>query len=162
MRSFKCVIVGDGGVGKTSLVNKFLDCDFSNCYIPTIGTNVHPITFNTTYGLIALNVWDTAGKPEFGGLRDAYYIQSDCAIIMYDTRSSARNVVNWHKDLTRVCPDIPIVLVGNKKDLSICQYENPLKLPLVKISVKQNRDVEIPFLNLIRRLMDKEDLLFVN
>ena len=65
------------------------------------------------------NVWDTAGQEKFGGLRDGYYIQGQCAIIMFDVtaRVTYKNVPNWHRDLVRVCENIPIVLCGNKVDI---------------------------------------------
>jgi hypothetical protein len=58
---------------------------------------------------IKFNVWDTAGQERFGGLRDGYYIQGQCAIIMFDvtSRITYKNVPNWHRDLTRVCENIP-------------------------------------------------------
>merc|ERR1712098_551939 len=56
---------------------------------------------------------------KFGGLRDGYYINGNAAIIMFDvtSRASYKNVPIWHRDLTRVCENIPIVLVGNKVDV---------------------------------------------
>ena len=64
-------------------------------------------------------MWDTAGQEKFGGLRDGYYIQGQCGIIMFDvtSRVTYKNVPNWHRDLTRVCEGIPIVLCGNKVDI---------------------------------------------
>jgi GTP-binding nuclear protein Ran len=64
-------------------------------------------------------VWDTAGQEKFGGLRDGYYIQGQCAIIMFDVtgRITYKNVPVWYRDLMRVCEHIPIVLVGNKVDV---------------------------------------------
>lgn len=64
-------------------------------------------------------MWDTAGQEKFGGLRDGYYIQGQCAIIMFDvtSRVTYKNVPNWHRDLVRVCENIPIVLTGNKVDI---------------------------------------------
>merc|ERR1712196_604514 len=54
-----------------------------------------------------------------GGLRDGYYIQGQCAIVMFDvtSRITYKNVPNWHRDLTRVCENIPIVLTGNKVEI---------------------------------------------
>ena len=74
--------------------------------------------FHTSRGPIKFNVWDTAGQEKFGGLRDGYYIQAQCAIIMFDVTamSTYKNVPEWHRDLERVCGDIPIVLCGNKVD----------------------------------------------
>ena len=85
----------------------------------TLGVEVHPLEFNTNRGLIVFNVWDTAGQENFGGLRDGYYVQGQCAIIMFDvtSRITYKNVPGWHKDLIRVCENIPIVLCGNKVDV---------------------------------------------
>ena len=85
----------------------------------TLGVEVHPLVFYTNRGPIRFNVWDTAGQEKFGGLRDGYYIQGQCAIIMFDVtaRVTYKNVPNWHRDLVRVCDNIPIVLCGNKVDI---------------------------------------------
>ena len=87
----------------------------------TLGVEVHPLTFNTNFGTICFNVWDTAGQEKFGGLRDGYYIQGQCGIIMFDvtSRITYKNVPNWHRDLKRVCENIPIVLCGNKVDVKV-------------------------------------------
>merc|ERR1712180_119993 len=52
------------------------------------------------YGILQFNCWDTAGQEKFGGLRDGYYIQGQCAIIMFDvtSRVTYKNVPNWHRD----------------------------------------------------------------
>ena len=88
-------------------------------FTATLGVEVHPLVFYTTKGPIRFNVWDTAGQEKFGGLRDGYYIQGQCAIIMFDVtaRVTYKNVPNWHRDLVRVCENIPIVLCGNKVDI---------------------------------------------
>jgi GTP-binding nuclear protein Ran len=82
---------------------------------------VHPLTFWTNYGIICFDTWDTAGQEKFGGLRDGYYVQGQCAIIMFDvtSRITYKNVPNWHRDLVRVCENIPIVLCGNKVDVKV-------------------------------------------
>ena len=69
--------------------------------------------------IIILNLWDTAGQENYGGLREGYYVQGQCAIIMFDvtSRITYKNVPGWHKDLVRVCENIPIVLCGNKVDI---------------------------------------------
>jgi GTP-binding nuclear protein Ran len=90
-------------------------------YLATLGVEVHPLTFSTNFGTICFNVWDTAGQEKFGGLRDGYYIQGQCGIIMFDvtSRITYKNVPNWHRDLERVCENIPIVLCGNKVDVKV-------------------------------------------
>ena len=90
-------------------------------FLATLGVEVHPLSFTTNFGTICFNVWDTAGQEKFGGLRDGYYIQGQCGIIMFDvtSRITYKNVPNWHRDLERVCENIPIVLCGNKVDVKV-------------------------------------------
>jgi small GTP-binding protein len=90
------------------------------------------LTFHTNFGTICFNVWDTAGQEKFGGLRDGYYIQGQCGIIMFDvtSRITYKNVPNWHRDLERVCENIPIVLCGNKVDVKV---RNPVTLSCSKL-----------------------------
>ncbi len=126
------------------------------------------------------NVWDTAGQEKFGGLRDGYYIQGQCGIIMFDVtaRITYKNVPNWHRDLERVCENIPIVLCGNKVDVKVClplsyMFGQPLKsksqerkvktstvtfhrkksIQYFEISAKSNYNFEKPFLWLARKLV---------
>ena len=96
----------------------------ANQLAATLGVEVHPLTFSTNFGTICFNVWDTAGQEKFGGLRDGYYIQGQCGIIMFDvtSRITYKNVPNWHRDLERVCEKIPIVLCGNKVDVKVLSY----------------------------------------
>lgn len=96
----------------------------ANQLAATLGVEVHPLTFSTNFGTICFNVWDTAGQEKFGGLRDGYYIQGQCGIIMFDvtSRITYKNVPNWHRDLERVCEKIPIVLCGNKVDVKVLFY----------------------------------------
>ena len=117
--TFKLVLIGDGGVGKTTFTKRHITGDFQKPYIPTQGADVSPIDFYTTRGPIRFIIWDTAGQEKFGNLRECYYIDSDCAIIMFDltARETYRSVPRWHKDLVKICPNIPICLVGNKADV---------------------------------------------
>ena len=112
-------------------------------------------------GQLVFNVWDTAGQEKFGGLRDGYYIQGQCAIIMFDvtSRITYKNVPNWHRDLVRVCETIPIVLVGNKVDVKERKvkakqitFHRKKNLQYYDISAKSNYNFEKPFLWLARKV----------
>mmetsp|Transcript_28336 Transcript_28336/g.43604 ORF Transcript_28336/g.43604 Transcript_28336/m.43604 type:complete len:216 (+) Transcript_28336:76-723(+) len=167
---FKLILVGDGGVGKTTFVKRHLTGEFEKKYVATLGVEVHPLEFHTNLGKIKFNVWDTAGQEKFGGLRDGYYIQGQCAIIMFDvtSRITYKNVPNWHRDLTRVCENIPIVLCGNKveiKDRKVkakqITFHRKKNLQYYDISAKSNYNFEKPFLWLARKLSGNNSLQFV-
>lgn len=126
--------------------------------------------FYTKYGPIEFSVWDTAGQEKFGGLRDGYYIQSKAAIIMFDvtSRVTYKNVPNWHRDLVRVCDNIPIVLCGNKVDVKdrkvkakAIVFHRKKNLQYYDISAKSNYNFEKPFLYLARKLTGDASLEFV-
>ena len=105
--------------------------EFEKKYVATLGVEVHPLVFHTNRGAIRFNVWDTAGQvtlfssvstalncwmfycsivdslrvqEKSGGLRDGYYIQGQCAIVIFDvtSRVTYKNVPNWHRDLVRL------------------------------------------------------------
>ncbi|KAI0511681.1 hypothetical protein KFK09_012313 [Dendrobium nobile] len=168
--SFKLVIVGDGGTGKTTFVKRHLTGEFEKKYEPTIGVEVHPLDFHTNCGKIRFYCWDTAGQEKFGGLRDGYYIHGQCAIIMFDVtaRLTYKNVPTWHRDLCRVCENIPIVLCGNKIDVKNRQvkakmvtFHRKKNLQYYEISAKSNYNFEKPFLYLARKLAGDQNLHFV-
>lgn len=114
----KLILVGDWGVGKTTFVKRHITWEFEKKYIATQGVEVHPMEFFTSKGKIKFDVWDTAGQEKLSGLRDGYYIDAHCAIIMFDvcSRITYKNVPKWYKDITRICDWIPICLVWNKVD----------------------------------------------
>jgi GTP-binding nuclear protein Ran len=167
---FKLVLVGDGGVGKTTFVKRHLTGEFEKKYIATLGVEVHPMPFFTNHGQILFNVWDTAGQEKLGGLRDGYYIGGNCGIIMFDvcSRITYSNVPKWYKDLTRVCENIPIVLVGNKVDVKDRKvkakqitFHRKKNLQYYDISAKSNYQFEKPFVWLLRRLTNDPNLVLV-
>ncbi|KAI3378029.1 hypothetical protein SNEBB_000103 [Seison nebaliae] len=168
--SFKLVLVGDGGTGKTTYVKRHMTGEFEKKYVATLGVDVHPIVFYTNRGPIQFNVWDTAGQEKFGGLRDGYYIQGQCAIVMFDvtSRVTYKNVPNWHRDLVRVCENIPIVLCGNKVDVKerkvkpkMITFHRKKNLQYYDISARSNYNFEKPFLWLARKLVGDPNLEFV-
>ncbi|KAF9200371.1 GTP-binding nuclear protein gsp1/Ran [Haplosporangium sp. Z 27] len=168
--TFKLVLVGDGGTGKTTFVKRHLTGEFEKKYIATLGVEVHPLKFTTNFGEINFNTWDTAGQEKFGGLRDGYYINGQCGIIMFDltSRITYKNVPNWHRDLVRVCENIPIVLCGNKVDIKerkvkpkAIDFHRKKSLQYYDISAKSNYNFEKPFLWLARKLSGHQDLEFV-
>mmetsp|Transcript_51861 Transcript_51861/g.85863 ORF Transcript_51861/g.85863 Transcript_51861/m.85863 type:complete len:241 (-) Transcript_51861:10-732(-) len=168
---FKLVLVGDGGVGKTTFVKRHRSGEFEKKYVATLGVEVHPLTFYTSLGPIIFNCWDTAGQEKFGGLRDGYYVGGKAAIIMFDvtSRITYKSVSVWHRDLTRVCENIPIVLCGNKVDVKdrkvkpkhIVFHRKKPNIQYYDISAKSNYNFEKPFLWITRKLTGNPNVKFV-
>ncbi|XP_021482623.1 GTP-binding nuclear protein Ran-like [Meriones unguiculatus] len=162
---FKLVLVGDS-TGKTTFVKCHLT---GKKYVASLALEVHPLVFHTNRGT-KFNLWDTAGQEKFGGLRDGYYIQAQCAIIMFDvtSRVTYKNISNWHRDLVRGCENIPIVLCGNKVDIKDRKvkakstvFHRKKNIQYYDISAKSNYNFEKPFLWLARKLIGDPNLEFV-
>jgi GTP-binding nuclear protein Ran len=167
---FKVVLIGDGGVGKTTFVKRHITGEFEKKYIATQGVEVSSIVFYTNHGPIKLCLWDTAGQEKLGGLREGYYIGAQAAILMFDvtTRITYKNVPKWYKDLTRICDNIPIVLVGKKvdqKDRKVkarqITFHRKRNLQYFDISAKSNYQYEKPFLWILRTLVGDSNLYLV-
>jgi len=168
--TFKCILVGDAAVGKTTFVRRHISGEFTRVYEPTLGVEVRSLKFTTSRGVIMFNVWDTAGQEKLGCLRDGYYIDGNCAIIMFDVTNldSYKNVPNWHRDVERVCDRIPMVLVGNKVDVVDRQvkgkqivFHRKKQMMYYDVSAKANFNYEKPFLYLAKRLANDMALTFV-
>ena len=152
---FKLVLIGDGGVGKTTFVTRHATGEFTQVYLPTKGAKVSNLDFVTSRGNIRFEIWDTAGQEKFGRLRQCYYVDAHCAIIMFDltSRQTYANLRKWYRDLKSICSDIPTVLVGNKVDVKerklkhrMITFHRSRKLQYYSISAKTNYQYEKPFI----------------
>ncbi|MHA1341322.1 MAG: Rab family GTPase [Promethearchaeota archaeon] len=116
----KVIVIGDGGVGKTSLLRKYVKKQFEHKYLPTVGVNISKQPIKMRGKEINLMFWDIAGQPQFYLLHKVYYNGANAAILMFDLTQSHTffNVKNWYNELVKYdLKDIPIILVGNKCDL---------------------------------------------
>ena len=120
---FKITIIGDGSVGKTSLIKKFTQGSFQKEYIKTIGAQFSEFDAEISGDKIRLLFWDIAGQDDFLFLRPSFYRESRAAIIVYSLeendlgKRSFEHIKNWHDDIKQYCGDIPIVVFANKVDL---------------------------------------------
>ena len=118
--SFKIIIVGDSGVGKSCLSIKASRNYFEDFYSPTVGFEF--LTFNVKVEdqNIKLQIWDTCGQEVYRSLISSFYRSASLAIIVYsiDNEESFINIEKWLNDVkSQSNPDVKIFIIGNKADL---------------------------------------------
>jgi small GTP-binding protein len=120
---FKITVIGDGRVGKTTLIEKFTQGSFKKNYVKTIGAQFSVYDRKVEGDKIRLLFWDIAGQDTFHFLRPNFFKNSRAAIIVYSLeenkfgKESLEHVSTWCNDITQYCGNIPIVVFGNKVDL---------------------------------------------
>lgn len=115
----KLVIVGDGACGKTCLLIVFSKDQFPEVYVPTVFEN-YVADIEVDGRQVELALWDTAGQEDYDRLRPLSYPDTDVILMCFsiDSPDSLENIPEkWTPEVRHFCPNVPIILVGNKKDL---------------------------------------------
>jgi len=120
----KVIILGDSGVGKTSLMNQYVNKKFSNAYKATIGADFLTKEVMVDDRLVTMQIWDTAGQERFQSLGVAFYRGSDCCVLVYDVNvaQTFEHLDSWREEfLVQAAPrdpeKFPFVVLGNKIDM---------------------------------------------
>jgi Ras-related protein Rab-1A len=121
---FKIIIIGNSNVGKTSLINRFIDKTYNENYTATLGVDFFMKTIVVNQQTIKLQIWDTAGMEKYQSITSSYYKGAHACIIVYDItdRESFDSTEKWIESFYKFCnPEIEkiILLIGNKCDLSM-------------------------------------------
>merc|ERR1711935_338496 len=120
----KVIILGDSGVGKTSLMNQYVNNKFSNRYKATIGADFLTKEVMVDERLVTMQIWDTAGQERFQSLGVAFYRGADSCVLVFDVNvaKTFENLDSWRDEfLIQAGPrdpdNFPFVVIGNKVDL---------------------------------------------
>lgn len=115
----KFIIVGNSGVGKTSLATKFADNQIVRTHMTTIGVDFKVKMVELDDQIVKIHIWDTAGQEKFKSITKAYYQCVAGAMVCYDItdRHSFHSVQSWLNEVKSMCPEtVSVILVGTKSD----------------------------------------------
>ena len=163
---FRVCLLGDAGVGKTSLITRFCDNYFSDNYNNTIGVDFRLATLKYDNIISKIHIWDTAGQERFRSLSVNYMNNSHGFIFIYDITNSEsfKNIVNWiNLALEKNNHTVINLLVGNKSDLEsdrkVSKSEaealaKEKKLFFLETSAKKDNNVEKVFYYFLYKMIE--------
>jgi len=170
----KVIILGDSGVGKTSLMNQYVNRKFSIQYKATIGADFLTKEVYVDERNVTMQIWDTAGQERFQSLGVAFYRGADCCVLVFDVNNvkSFETLDSWRDEfLIQASPrdpeHFPFVVLGNKVDvedtkrmvfqkraLTWCQSKG--NIPYFETSAKENINVEQAFQTVAKNALSQE------
>jgi len=170
----KVIILGDSGVGKTSLMNQYVNKKFSTQYKATIGADFLTKEVMVDDRLVTMQIWDTAGQERFQSLGVAFYRGADCCVLVYDVNNakSFETLDSWRDEfLVQASPrdseNFPFVVLGNKIDMeeskrmvsqkramTWCQSKG--NIPYFETSAKEAINVENAFQTIAKNALQQE------
>ena len=171
---FKIVLIGDSGVGKTNILSRYINNEFSLATQSTVGVEFGSKIIKKNGKVIKLQIWDTAGQERYKSITSAYYKGSRGAFVVYDItrKTTYDNIDKWIGELkTNGSEDVLIMLVGNKSDLEekreviteeVEKKAQEQKLAFCETSALNGKNVEYAFENLINEILKKVEKEKIN
>jgi small GTP-binding protein len=134
---YKICLVGDGGVGKTTIVERYLGNSFRAGYQLTIGAEIKVYSQNIDGKVIKFQIWDLAGQSRFKFVRSSFYRGSHAVIMVFDLTNleTLYNLFAWKSEiLSNIGYEVPLIILGNKNDL-----KDQIEKEIVKEVIKEIR-----------------------
>ena len=161
----KTLLLGDGAVGKTSLIKQYIKGEFKGDYKPTIGVDVYSkeIKFQGQEIQLNLGIWDIAGQKQFEMFRKNFFKGAQAALVVFDyIRPETFDSLDkeWIRDLHEISGNVPFVIIGNKIDLGknvdknkIDALINKYGVEFIETSALNNTNVEDAFLSIAAAIL---------
>jgi small GTP-binding protein len=165
--SFKCILVGSSGVGKTAILKRLVEDTFSEESQSTIGVEFDSTILNIENRRVKLQIWDTAGQERFRSIAKAYYRNAVGVIAVYDLidRKSFDDLGGWMTDIHALCDANAVVqLIGNKADMAAYRrvsvqeaedFSAQHHIKYIETSAKSGANVKDAFVRLAVDIMDR-------
>lgn len=166
---FKIVLLGEGCVGKTSLMLRYIEDKFNDKHLSTIQAAFLKKKIKIGNNQVELSIWDTAGQERYHALSPIYYRGSNGAFLVYDITDtdSFQRIKNWVRELkASLGNDCVICIVGNKCDLEknrnvslneAQEYANSVGAQHFSTSAKLNQGIDELFLDITKKMIQKFD-----
>ena len=161
MTRHKIILVGDPGVGKTTIINRINDNPFNEAYEASIGVDFMSKNIKFRGQNIKLQMWDTAGQEKYRGLIPSYVRNSSLVFLVYDvgSKSSFDNIPKWIQFIQSI-EKTTLILCGNKIDLENREVSKEMgeefarkeNITFFEVSAKTNENIKNMFYNVIADL----------
>lgn len=165
--SYKVIIVGDSGVGKTSILNIFLGLDFNLQQQITIGVDYGIKKLNINNSDIKLQIWDTAGQEVFRSISKSYYRGADGAFVVFDLsrRKTFLNIEYWIKELYNQNSNVHVMIIGSKSDMVKQVSDDEIDelitkfnaISYIETSAKNKYNIDTIFYNMASKIHNKHE-----
>lgn len=171
--TYKICVFGDTGVGKTSLVDRYLTESFHENIQATLGASIHIKFIAVRNGKVTLQIWDFGGHKNFRFLIPSYALGSSGAVFMFDITNfkSLGNLDEWLSEFRKVSGTTPILLVGGKSDLEEqrdCEKETALRFMksnqffnYIECSSKTGDNIDSIFRSILSEILNKQGRSYV-
>ncbi|MBI3287621.1 MAG: GTP-binding protein [Chloroflexi bacterium] len=165
MRVFKVAIVGNGFVGKTTLLRRYSTGAFQQSRVMTIGVDFQTVLVPLDGETVKLTVWDIAGQDRFASLRDSFYRGSRAVALAYDVSNpeSLRDLPRWQEEASRNVPNARLLVLALKIDLPAAVprqealvYADSLPAPFFEASSLTGQGVAEFFLGLACCVLEEQ------
>ena len=175
--NLKILLIGDSSVGKTSILLRYVDDEFNDSYISTIGIEYKIKTINVNNKKITMRIWDTSGQERYRSITQNFYRNANGILFVFDVtkKESFNNIKLWLTDSQNCEANISKILIGNKIDLeeerevsneTIKNFANKKEMKFFETSAKEGTNIDLIFRELAELILsnkcEESEVLDVN